>query len=218
VDLPVSEVLALAVAVAASPFAIIPAILVLFTDRPRPTSMAYLVGWFTGLALGAGAFVLLAGVIELGDEPPTWSSWARVGLGLALIALGVRKWFARATTTDLPAWMSSIESLVPGRALVLSAVLALANPKILLLSAAAGTAIGSGTDDVAESVALLGLYCVIGSLGVAVPVLGFLLLGERALRPLQRGRDWLERHNAAVMAVVLVVIGAALAWKGLAGV
>jgi hypothetical protein len=217
VELPVSEIVALAIAVAASPFAIIPAILVLFAERPRATSLSYLAGWLAGLAAGATAFVLLAGVIELGDEPPTWASWARIGIGAALVVLGIRKWLARATAGDLPAWMSSIESLRPGRAFPLAAGLALVNPKILLLSAAAGAAIGAGTDDAADAASLVALYAVVGGLSVALPVLAFLVLGERVMAPLQRGRDWLERNNAAVMSVVMVVIGAVLVWNGISG-
>jgi hypothetical protein len=217
VELPVSEVVALAIAVAASPFAIIPAILVLFADRPRSTSLSYLAGWLVGLAAGATAFVLLAGVIELGDEPPTWAAWTRIGIGLALIGLGIRKWLRRTTSTDLPAWMSSIESLRPARAFPLAAGLALVNPKILLLSAAAGAAIGAGTDDAADAASLVALYAVVGGLSVALPVLAYLVLGERVMGPLQRGRDWLERNNAAVMSVVMVVIGAVLVWNGVSG-
>jgi hypothetical protein len=217
VELPVSEVVALAIAVAASPFAIIPAILVLFADRPRSTSLSYLAGWLVGLAAGATAFVLLAGVIELGDEPPTWAAWTRIGIGLALIGLGIRKWLRRTTSTDLPAWMSSIESLRPARAFPLAAGLALVNPKILLLSAAAGAAIGAGTDDAADAASLVALYAVVGGLSVALPVLAYLVLGERVMGPLQRGRDWLERNNAAVMSVVMVVIGAVLVWNGISG-
>jgi hypothetical protein len=38
--------------------------------------------------------------------------------------------------------------------------------------------------------------------------------GERMLRPLAVVRDWLERNNATLMAVVITVIGAALLLKG----
>ncbi len=216
-ELPISEVLALALAVAASPFAIIPAILVLFTDRPRATSLAYLAGWLVGLVVGATAFVLLAGVIELGDEPTSWSFWARIVIGLALVVLGIRKWTTRSTASDLPAWMSSIESLRPPRAFALATGLALVNPKILLLTAAAGAAIGAGTDGAYDALSMVALYAAVGALSVALPVLAFLVLGDRVMTTLKRGRDWLERNNAAVMAVVMVVIGLVLVRNGYGG-
>ncbi|HET9874674.1 MAG TPA: GAP family protein, partial [Mycobacterium sp.] len=33
--------------------------------------------------------------------------------------------------------------------------------------------------------------------------------------PLARLKDWMERHNAALMAVILVVIGALVLYKGI---
>ena len=53
--------------------------------------------------------------------------------------------------------------------------------------------------------------------GVAVPVCAYLVLGERALAPLGKVRDWLQVNNAALMAVVMVVIGCVVGVKGLTG-
>jgi predicted phage tail protein len=50
-----------------------------------------------------------------------------------------------------------------------------------------------------------------------VPVLGYAALGDRVLRPLGAAKDWLATHNAAVMAVVLVVLGIALVANGIQG-
>jgi hypothetical protein len=46
-------------------------------------------------------------------------------------------------------------------------------------------------------------------------VLGYLCARERMARPLDELRGWLAQHNAAVMAVVLLVIGVALLGKGI---
>ena len=45
-----TELIPLALVVALSPLSIIPAVLVLHTPRPRPTGLAFLVGWLVGLA------------------------------------------------------------------------------------------------------------------------------------------------------------------------
>ena len=50
-----------------------------------------------------------------------------------------------------------------------------------------------------------------------MPVGAYLVLGQRALGPLGKVRDWLQVNNAALMAVVMVVIGCAVAVKGLTG-
>ena len=55
-DAPVEEALLAAVAIAASPFAVVPAVLLLFAARPRPCSAGFAAGW----AAGVGAVTLLA--------------------------------------------------------------------------------------------------------------------------------------------------------------
>lgn len=52
---------------------------------------------------------------------------------------------------------------------------------------------------------------------VAVPVLLFAVFGERVLGPLASMRDWLRANNAAVMALVISVLGALLVAKGVSG-
>ena len=48
----IAEILPLALAIALSPFPIIPAILLLFTAQARSNSIAFLAGWFSGILVG----------------------------------------------------------------------------------------------------------------------------------------------------------------------
>jgi threonine/homoserine/homoserine lactone efflux protein len=113
--------------------------------------------------------------------------------------------------------MAALDSATPGSAARLGLLLSAANPKILVLAAAAGLAIGAADLDVPETAACVAVFTAIGSVTVALPVLLYLLLGERILTPLGRARAWLEEHNAAVMAVVITAIGVLLALKGYQG-
>ena len=61
------------------------------------------------------------------------------------------------------------------------------------------------------------VFTVIASITVALPVLLFTFFGQNILGPLGKVRSWLERHNAIVMAVVILAIGALLIAKGLSG-
>ena len=45
----------------------------------------------------------------------------------------------------------------------------------------------------------------------------YALLGAACCTPLASARDWLQANNAAVMAVVIAVIGALLIARGLSG-
>jgi hypothetical protein len=89
------------------------------------------------------------------------------------------------------------------------------NPKNLALSigAAAGLAqLGLSTPDAVVS---LIVFVAIGSLSIAGPVIYHQLGGERAAANLEELKDWLGRHNDAVMAVLFLVFAVALIAKGL---
>lgn len=209
------EVLPLALGIAASPFPVIPAILLLFTGRPRAAAWAFLSGWLVGVGLSASVFVLLAEVVDQSSDTPEWASWLRIVGGAALVAYGVKQWFDRHAEAEQPAWMRSISTASPSRAFRLALLLSAANPKVLLLAAAAGLVIGSDDFTARGDVVAVVLFTLVASVSVAVPVLAYTLLGDRVLTPLGVARDWLVRNNAAVMAVVLVVIGALLLVKGI---
>lgn len=209
------EVVPLALGIAASPFPVIPAILLLFTSRPRTSSSAFLAGWFLGVGGAALVFVALSEVVDAGRDTPVWASWLRVVLGALLVAYGVTQWLGRAADAEQPPWMRSIETATPRSALRLALLLSAANPKVLLLAAAAGLVIGADDLTTAGDVVAVLLFTLVASLSVAIPVLSYAVLGERVLPPLARARDWLVRNNSAVMAVVLVLIGLLLLQKGL---
>lgn len=213
----IADLVPLAVGIAASPFPVIPVILLLLTPRATATAGAFLAGWAAGILVGTTAFVLLEAVVEKLDEPPTWLSWTRVALGAALLVLGVRQWLSRHDDQPAPAWMASLESATPGSAGRLGVLLSLANPKILLFSAAAGMTIGAGASSRSETVLAVVLFAIAGSVTVALPFVAHVVFGERATGPLRRASTWLADNNATVMAVVLLVIGALVLVKGLGG-
>ena len=209
------EVLPLALGIAASPFPVIPVILLLFTDRPRAAAWSFLSGWLLGVGVPAAVFVLLAEVVDQTADTPSWASWLRIVGGAALVAYGVKQWLGRAADGEQPAWMRSISSATPAAAFRVALVLSAANPKVLLLAAAGGLAIGADDFTARGDVAAVVVFTLVASVSVAVPVLAYTLLGDRVLQPLGVARDWLVRNNAAVMAVVLVVIGFLLLIKGI---
>jgi threonine/homoserine/homoserine lactone efflux protein len=212
-----ADVVPLAIAIAASPFTIIPAILLLFTPRARATSLTFLAAWLVALAVGATAFVLLASVVEGFRETPTWVAWTRIVLGGALIVLGIRQWLARHTPKPTPAWMHRIETATPRKALRLALLLAYANPKVLLLTAAAGLSIGAAELDAGSTAVAVAVFTGVAAISVAVPVGLYAVFGERMLGPLATVRDWLERNNAVVMSIVMTVIGVLVLAEGVSG-
>ena len=88
-----TELIPLALVIALSPLSIIPAVLVLHSPRPRPTGLAFLVGWLVGLAALTAIFLQLSDLVGgIGTQPPSWASWLRIVVGVGLIGFGGYRW------------------------------------------------------------------------------------------------------------------------------
>jgi threonine/homoserine/homoserine lactone efflux protein len=213
-----TELVPLALVVALSPLSIIPAVLVLHTPRPRPTGLAFLVGWVVGLAALTAIFVEVSDLIGgVGKQPPGWAAWLRVVIGVALIAFGAYKWLTRKRSEHSPKWMSSLTTISPARALLTAIVLTVINPKVLLICAAAGLAIGTeglGQPDVwlAEL-----CYVAVAASTVALPILAYVVSGDRLDEPLTKLKEWMEAQHATLVALILIVIGLMVLYKGIHG-
>jgi hypothetical protein len=136
----------LALVVALSPLSIIPALLlVLHAARPKPTGLGFLLGWVVGLAAVTVVFVQVPHLLGGFDrDAPTWTSWLRIGIGVALILFGCRRWATRERDAQTPPkWLTMVNRITPLSAATIGVVLVLINPKILLVTAAAGLSIGT---------------------------------------------------------------------------
>lgn len=213
-----TDLVPLALVIALSPLSIIPAVLVLDTARPRPTSLAFLAGWLFGLTVLTAIFLEVSSLAGgMRERPPDWASWLRVVVGAALIVFGLYRWFRRHQSAHTPAWMNSMKKFTPARAVVTSAALTVINPKVLFICAAAGLAIGSaGLREPARWSAVVWFVLVAGST-VAAPILAYAVAGNRLDEPLARLKDWMERQHAVLMAGILVVIGLMVLYKGIHG-
>lgn len=212
-----AEVIPLALVIALSPLSIIPGILVLHTPRPRPTSLAFLAGWVLGIAGVTAAFVGAADLAHgLGSQPAS-APYVRIAIGLGLICWAVYRWLTRNRSAEQPKWLTAMTSVSPQRAFVTAAVLALANPKVLLVAGAAGVAIGTSSLQTAGAWAAVAAFTVLATSSVAGPVLAFQIAGDRLDAPLTRLKNWMEQNHAALIATILFLIGAALLYKGIHG-
>jgi threonine/homoserine/homoserine lactone efflux protein len=213
-----TELVPLALVVALSPLSIIPAVLVLHTARPRPTGLAFLAGWLCGLAVLTAIFVEVSGLAGgLREKPPSWASWLRIVVGAALVVLGLYRWFTRKRSSHTPGWIQSMGKVTPPRAVLTAAVLTVVNPKVLFMCAAAGLAIGSAGLGGARAWPAVAYYVAVAGSTVALPILAYAVAGDRLDEPLARLRDWMERQHATLVAVILVVIGLLVLYKGIHG-
>jgi threonine/homoserine/homoserine lactone efflux protein len=213
-----TELIPLALVVALSPLSIIPAVLILHTARPRPTGLAYLTGWVVGLAALTAIFIGISGLLGgMGGKPPSWASWLRIVVGAALIAFGAFRWLTRHSKPHQIPGTRHITEAGPGKALAIGVLLTVANPKVLFICAAAGLAIGTaGLDGHDPWVAGI-FYVVVAASTVALPILAYAASGDRADPTLAKVRAWMEKHNSALVAAILLVIGLLVLYKGIHG-
>jgi hypothetical protein len=216
----ISEVLTFAVAVAISPIAIIAVILMLFSARARVNGPAFLLGWVVALAAVSTIVYVVShdGNVATSSTAADSVSWGKIVLGVVFLLLARRNWRNRpapGTEPPMPKWMARIDSLSPWQAAALGVVLAVANPKnlILTMGSAAGLAqLGLSTSD---AIVATVVFVLLGSVTIAGPVLYALVSGERARSSLDSAKAWLAEHNAAVMAALFLVFGVDLIAKGL---
>jgi hypothetical protein len=209
----------LGLVVAVSPLTIIPAVLVLHAPRPRPTGLAFLGGWVLGLAVLTALFVAGSGVLGQfhKSSPPTWASWLRVILGTALIVFGIYRWLTRHGQTESPKWMRSFQTIAPRRAAITGLVLVVVRVEVLVMCLAAGLAIGTCQLSSVSKILNAVFFVAVSASTVAIPILAYAAAGERLDEPLVRLKDWMEKNNAALLAAILVLIGAVVLHNGIRG-
>lgn len=209
------ELVPLALVVALSPLSIIPAVvLVLHTAAPKPTGLAFMTGWLVGLAATTAVFVALPHLIDgLGETPP-WMPWVRIGIGLLLVIAGIGAWVTRKRTTRPPAFLDRIGRITPASAGVIGFGLVIANPKVIVMNAAAGLIIGTAAAGPMLWVAIV-VYAVLAGSTVIAPIVAYVIAGERVDTQLERVKDLMQREHAAITAVALLIVGVLLAYTGI---
>jgi threonine/homoserine/homoserine lactone efflux protein len=206
------------VGVLISPLPIVAVVLMLVSARARTNALAFVIGWFLAVLVLVGAVALAAGAAAPGDGPAEWTGWLKIGLGVLLVFLSVRQWLGRPrgdTEPPAPKWMAAIEQFTPVKSAGLAVLLGAVNPKNLLLVVSGGAAIAATqpVDTVTTVVAAL-VFAVVASIGVVTPVVLYFAMGARAARTLDELKTWMIRNNAAIMAVLLLVIGAKMLGDG----
>lgn len=216
----IGQVLSFAVGVAVSPVPIIAVVLMLGTPRARSNGPAFILGWLVGLAV-AGTIVLLvssgADASESG-EPADWVGVLKLVLGALLLLVALGQWRDRPrgdADASLPGWMRTIDRFTPGRAVAMGVALSAINPKNLLLTVGAATAIAHTGISTGDQAVALAVFVLVATIGPALPVAIYFLMGERATRILDDLKEWMGHNNAAIMAVLCLVIGAKLIGDGI---
>jgi len=218
----IGQVLSLAVAVSVSPIPIIGVVLMLSTPRARTNGPAFLAGWVVGLAL-VGTIVLLvssAADASEGGSPADWVSILKLLLGVLLLRIAFQKWRGRpreGQEAQMPGWMESVDHFRAPRAAGLGVLLSAVNPKNLILVVSAAAAIAQTGVEAGSEALALAVFIVIATIGPAAPVAIYFAMGERSKQHLDELKAWMSQNNAAIMAVICLLIAAKLIGDGISG-
>lgn len=212
-----------AVALLVLSFTVVLVVLVLVSTRPPAVAAAFVAGWMVGLGCLAtitlAAEDLVLGLLDSGGDN-TFTGWIRIGLALVLVILAARQWRSRLKAGDVaeqPAWITRMATVTTARGFGVGILLGAANPKNAVLVVSGLTSVVAVTSVVGEQVVAAVVFVVVASLGIGLPVVLRLALGDRATKPLQTAIDALARHNATIMTGVFAVLAVVLLVNGIHG-
>jgi len=91
------------------------------------------------------------------------------------------------------------------------------NPKNLVFIIGGATVISQFDLPAGDEAVTWAVFTLIATTGVAVPMVIYLVMGDRAAATLDGLKTWMARNNTAVVAVLLVIIGVKLIGDSISG-
>jgi threonine/homoserine/homoserine lactone efflux protein len=218
----IGQILPLAIAAGISPIPIIGVVLMLVTARARSNGPAFVLGWVVGLAVVGviGLTVANAAGASTSGSSADGTNTFQIVLGALLVVFALRQWRKRpkpGVEPPMPKWMDAVDHFTPLKSAGMGVALSAVNPKNLILALSAAATIASTNLAGADQAIAYLVFAVIGSIGVVAPVAIYFTMGERAGPILDDVKAWLAHNNAAIMAVLFLVIGAKILGQGIAG-
>ncbi|MBX3313251.1 MAG: GAP family protein [Actinobacteria bacterium] len=215
----IGDVLPSAVGVLLSPIPIIAVIVVLGTPAARRNGPAFAAGWVVALVVVSTIIVLVAGGADEADSAAAEGvDWFKVALGVLFLFLAFEQWRGRPRAgeeAEVPPLIAKLDGMGAGQIFGLGIALAAVNPKNLALTTAAAATIAQYGLDTGGTATALAVFVVIGSLSVVGPVVAMIVATDRVTGPLASVKTFMIEHNAAIMIVLLLVLGTKMLGQGL---
>lgn len=215
-----AQLVAAAVIGALSPVAALSTIMLLGSGRPVANTVACLIGWTVVLLLlAAGLLALLSGHEGASGKSAKASVELVVGLMLLCVALrtliGERHPLAD-PSPETPHWMTKLEHVRPGQALLIGMLLIAVSPADLAAYFSALQALIGGESDGAARVVIWVVLVLCIDSCILIPLGVYLAFPRRADRLLATGKTWLVAHQRAVTGGSAAVFGVLLLGQGIA--
>jgi hypothetical protein len=212
--------LIMAVGIAITPVAITAVLLLLTTPQARINGPAFLAGWLVALGVVGAVVLVIVGStsVSRGGTPPGWVSWLRIALGLLLLVVAVYQLVRHRSgksSPRRPPWAEKLGAVRPSAAFGLGAALAGARPKNIILIVGGVTAIvQAGVSAGGKSIAYL-IFAAVATIGVAIPIVMYFVLGDRASESLRNLEDWITASSGPIISVLCLIIGVDLIGNGI---
>lgn len=199
-----SELLPIAVGVVVSPVAIAVVIALLMTRGAVLAGAGFVVGWAVGLFALVMAFAALSATIGFtgARARPVLAVVELVVAGLA-VGLAVLQIFGGRGLAARS--LRGLDGFGMPRAALLGFGGSVLGPKIILLTGVAGATVAA-SGAIGQAWAAAAAFALVGSIGVALPVVVSLVARARAADVLGRARTWITRHDRAASIVSLLVV------------
>ncbi|MBI0382618.1 GAP family protein, partial [Streptomyces albiflaviniger] len=187
---------------------IVAAVVLVTTARPVRVCLAFLLGvaiaTAAGVALARGIFALLGQAIAPGDSSDRGVAAVVVQLVLVgLLALVAVKNVVKRRTVEPPKWLGSLMEADPRKALTTGFLIILLMPSDIAVMLTVGANLEQHDADWTAALPFIAATLLIA----ALPLLVYLLLGDRARRAMPWLREWLTTHSWVVnLAACLIFI------------
>ncbi|MGV9824700.1 GAP family protein [Gordonia sp. NPDC003429] len=217
----IGDVLPVAIAVAISPLAIITSIVFLLSDHGRIKAALFILGWCITLLILTGIAVVITDAVEEDAPVETENGVSIVSLilGVGFLILAAYAWKGRPKPGEL-AKEAKVLARISGMSgitvLGLGMVEGVAIIKNTPLSLGAGARIAEDTQGGTSAWVAVGVFVILASLGMIVPLIVAIVGGRRLDPALASFRQWLEDNISPITIVTLLVVGAYFLGKGLA--
>lgn len=178
---------------------ILTSIFLVTSREPVRNSIAMLIGVVAAACL---SLAIWFGIVKaIGIDPkegggPTTADWIVAGL-LALAAIHT---FLGRGNASVPKWMTALQEAEPKRAFVLAFLLILLMPTDIVAVISTANWLHDNDKDLLHGWPLIAATTLL----MALPILGYLLLGHRARDAIPRIRDWLTTNAWLVNIVVII--------------
>ena len=209
-----------AVGIAISPLPVVLVILMLVSASARVNGPAFLGGWVFGVATVATAAFLLADAADASTDSGASDGVdvTQLIFGLLFILLAVQQWRSRpqpGVEAAPPKLFEKVDDMGGGGAFGFGFVACVANPKNLPLALSAGAGMAQVGVTGGDAVWAILLFVVVASATVAMPVVVYFALGDRADAILASWKEWLMANNATVLMILFALLGAKMIGAGL---